>query len=176
MAPVHSQGIWWSVWSCQWKSVSPLVDRARPPAWAVQPTLRERCIFPITHFSTYLFYFFRSLHDNRVFFQIFLSLSWNELFSQSPLHINIWSQWLFRRQNWYEQDFCRLCFLTSKKAQWYACTSTGQEKNEPHTEESILPVKSFWNPWQRVPAHFFVSRTWEAITWPRSMGTPAGRA
>lgn len=30
----------------------------------------------------------------------------------------------------------------------------GQEKNEPHTEEGILPVKSFWNPWQRVPAHF----------------------
>lgn len=133
MAPVHSQVIWWSVWSCQWKSVSPLVDWARPPAWAVQPTLRERCIFPITHFSTYLFYFFRSLHNNRVFFQIFLSLSWNELFSQSPLHINIWSQWLFTRQNWYEQDFCRLCFLTSKKVQWYACTShRTREEWAPH--------------------------------------------
>lgn len=91
----------------------------------------------LKHFSSYSLLnlsllFFRSLHDNRVFFKSFLNLAWNEFFSQSPPQTSIWSQWLFTRQNWYEQDFCRLFFRKSK-AQWWTYMSHRTRKEcVPH--------------------------------------------
>lgn len=98
------------------------------------------CIFPIIHFSTYLFYltlFFRSLHDSRVYFQTFPNLPWNMLSSQSPLQISIWNQWLFTRQNWCELGFCT--FFLRPKALWCA---PRQEKHEPHVKTTSF----LWSP------------------------------